>query len=137
MEAKNDVVALPPAVYVQKIKEKIDEITQKRIQNGEAVSLGRWVIDGFPNTKEDWNAMADVELFPDDLVIIRDQTDKYEHIIECHYQMNKEKYDREYALRMSDEMKQSSEQGWKLRSVFRRFYVGKRYLKTDKAYHTA
>lgn len=50
-------------------------------------------------------------MFPDDLVIIRDQTDRYEHIIECHYQMKKEKYDREFALRMTDEMKQSSDEG--------------------------
>ena len=111
METKTDQVALPAAVYVQKIKEKIDSIAQARIAAGEKVSQGRWIIDGFPNTKDDWNAMSDVELFPDDLIIIRDQTDKFEHLIESHYQMNKEKYDKEFALRMSDEMKQSSDEG--------------------------
>ena len=111
MEAKKDAVTLPSTVYVQKIEEKIEEIVQKRIDSGAKVSQGRWIIDGFPNTKDDWNAMTDLELFPDDLIIIRDQTERYEHIIECHYQMNAEKYDKEFALRMADEMKQSSDEG--------------------------
>ena len=41
------------------------------------------------------------------LIISRDQSDKYEHLIEAHYQMNKEKYDEEFHLRMADDLKQS------------------------------
>ena len=34
-------------------------------------SKGRWIIDGFPNTKDDWNAMTEAELFPDDLIRVQ------------------------------------------------------------------
>jgi hypothetical protein len=34
---------------------------------------------------------------------------KFEHLIEAHYQMNREKYDRDYLIRIKDEQKQKLE----------------------------
>ena len=82
--------------------------------------------------------MADGDLMPYDLIVVKDQTEKFEHIMEkdriditckCegeyagvtllamrrlfvshskHYQDNKEEFDREFAQRRNDEMKQTS-----------------------------
>ena len=44
--------------------------------------IGHWIIDGFPNTKDDWSAMAEGDLMPYDLIVVKDLTEKFEHIIE-------------------------------------------------------
>ena len=70
------------SVFVEKIKLKIQEIEEKRRSNGDSVPIGHWIIDGFPNTKDDWTAMAEADLMPYDLIVVKDQTEKFEHIIE-------------------------------------------------------
>jgi len=51
--------------------------------------------------------MAEGELMPYDLIVVKDMTEKFEHIIEKHYQDNKEDFDREFAQRRNDELKQT------------------------------
>ena len=70
------------SVFVKKIKLKIEEIEENRRSKGDSVPIGHWIIDGFPNTKDDWTAMAEGDLMPYDLIVVRDQTEKFEHIIE-------------------------------------------------------
>ena len=70
------------SVFVDKIKLRIEEIEEKRRSNGDAVPIGHWIIDGFPNTKDDWSAMAEGDLMPYDLIVVKDLTEKFEHIIE-------------------------------------------------------
>ena len=74
MELKQEPISLPPSIYIQKIKERIDEIAKERTERGEKITQGRWIVDGFPNTKDDWNAMTELELIPDDLIVIRDHS---------------------------------------------------------------
>merc|ERR1711990_274577 len=80
---------------------------EQRRSDGNSVPIGHWIIDGFPNTKDDWSAMAEGELMPYDLIVVKDMTEKFEHIIEKHYQDNKEDFDREFAQRRNDELKQT------------------------------
>merc|ERR1712150_441929 len=83
-QSKPSTITLDANIYVEKILTKIGEIAKERIANGvpEHEAENRWIIDGYPNTKEDWNAMSELGLSPDDLIIIRDGTDKNENIIE-------------------------------------------------------
>ena len=53
-------------------------------------------------TKDDWTAMSEAELVPNDLLIIRDQSDKFENLIEKHYQDNKAEIDAQFSQRMID-----------------------------------
>ena len=108
--AADEKVTLPPAVVVEKIKEEIERIERTRAENGEEPPhAGRWIIDGFPATKDDWSALAEAELIPNDMIVVRDQTDKFENLIEKHYQDNKEDIDRAFAQRLNDENKQKSD----------------------------
>ena len=101
---------LSPAVIVEGLKKHIDELETGRAERGEeGPHAGRWIIDGFPATKDDWTAMAEAELVPNDLLVVRDQTDKFEHLIEKHYQDNKSEIDQAFAQRLNDENKQKSE----------------------------
>ena len=106
----DEKVSLPPTVVVEKIKEEIERIERTRAENGEEPPhAGRWIIDGFPATKDDWAALAEAELIPNDMIVVRDQTDKFENLIEKHYQDNKEDIDRAFAQRLNDENKQKSD----------------------------
>ena len=107
---EDEKVNLPPAVVVEKLKEEIERIERTRAENGEEPPhAGRWIIDGFPATKDDWAALAEAELIPNDMIVVRDQTDKFENLIEKHYQDNKEDIDRAFAQRLNDENKQKSD----------------------------
>ena len=101
---------LSPAVIVEGLKKHIEKLETSRAKSGEpGPHAGKWIIDGFPATKDDWTAMAEAELMPNDLLVVRDPTDKFEHLIEKHYQDNKNEIDAAFAQRLNDENKQKTE----------------------------
>jgi adenylate/nucleoside-diphosphate kinase len=100
---------LPPAVYVSKIKQHVADLCESRKNASESLCNGRWIIDGFPNTKADWNAMSEEGFMPNDLIVIRSQSDGYEDLMEAYFERNQDRLIEAYQTRRKAEKEEGED----------------------------
>ena len=64
---------------------------------------GGWILDNFPRTRDQWNAMVEKSLLPDDIVCLRDESENGDFLVRRWYQLNRADVDAAIQARLEGE----------------------------------
>ena len=84
-------ITLPANAWVEHCKEAIKEAEKKNCEKLGFQASGGWILDGFPFNKDQWQEMGSNELFPDQVIYLKDGSDKYVTIVKRWFQLNRDK----------------------------------------------
>ena len=67
-------------------------------------SNGGWILDNFPRTREQWNVLVERNsLLPDDVIVLKDDSDNGDHLIKRWYFNNRTEVDEKIGQRIAAE----------------------------------
>ena len=67
-------------------------------------SNGGWILDNFPRTREQWNVLVERNsLLPDDVIVLKDDSDNGDHLIKRWYFYNRTEVDEKIGQRIAAE----------------------------------
>ena len=77
-EAEKQAVTLSPSVYIWVLEQELERLRKERVKRGDpmAGNAGGWILDSFPNTIEQLNAMMESNLLPDTFFFLQDNSDE-------------------------------------------------------------
>ncbi|XP_033125059.1 adenylate kinase 9-like isoform X4 [Anneissia japonica] len=104
VEAESQVYSLAPEQYVDAIEEAINEVhkeLKRKDQNGPGA--GGWVLDNFPQTRDQWNVLIDRGLAPDEVIMLKDTSEGGVSLLKRWYKLNKEEVDMKARIRQEEE----------------------------------
>lgn len=64
---------------------------------------GGWILDNFPNTRDQWNLCIERNFIPDDVIVLRDSGDGSKFLLKRYYNMNKDSIDEKIRIRLEEE----------------------------------
>lgn len=64
---------------------------------------GGWILDNFPNTRDQWNLCIERNFLPDDVIVLRDSADGSKFLMKRYYHMNKDLIDEKIRKRIEEE----------------------------------
>lgn len=64
---------------------------------------GGWIFDNFPRTREQWNAMLDRGILPDDVILLKDESENGNFLLKRWYQNNRSEIDDKVRRRIEQE----------------------------------
>ncbi|KAI8508323.1 adenylate kinase [Branchiostoma belcheri] len=103
-EAEKQTITIPPDVYVEVMEEKIKEVENNlRTKNPEGPFFGGWILDNFPNNRDQWAAMVDKNICPDDVICLRDSSENGAYLLKRWYKVNQEEVDEKVRARKVEE----------------------------------
>lgn len=74
-EAEATVINLSAEVQVEVLDLAIKEWEKEiRMKKPEGALHGSWILDNFPNTREQWNACVEKNLLPDDVIVLGEES---------------------------------------------------------------
>ncbi len=111
-DAEKYPITLPVNVYIDALKKELERI-QKERQKIDATSLneGGWILDNFPNTTDQLNAMTEHQLVPDTIICLEDASDSFNVLMRRWYSANYDEIDQRIQSRLAqEELKRLEEQ---------------------------
>ena len=66
-------------------------------------SHGGWVLDNFPNTRDQWNQCIEKNMMPDDVIVLKDKGENSNYLLKRWYNMNREDVDAQIRKRVEEE----------------------------------
>ncbi|XP_050391523.2 adenylate kinase 9 [Patella vulgata] len=108
-EAEKQEVQLPADVYIEVMEAAIKDAErelQKKKPNGPM--SGGWILDNFPNTRDQWAVCIEKNITPDDVIILKDNSDNGSCLMERYYQLNKEEVDQKMNIRLAQESEEKA-----------------------------
>ena len=66
-------------------------------------SHGGWILDNFPNNRDQWNLCIERNFLPDDVIVLKDSGDGSKYLMKRYYNMNKDAIDEKIRLRIEEE----------------------------------
>ncbi|XP_078492449.1 adenylate kinase 9 [Ciona intestinalis] len=107
-KAEKHVINLPAEEYVSVLKDAVEQMIKTRLdEDPDAAKNGGWVLDNFPENKEQWAAMVEAELLPDEVVFLVDKTPNNEVIRQRYYDAHKDEITQQFRTRLVGEKRQS------------------------------
>ena len=64
---------------------------------------GGWILDNFPNTRDQWNQCIEKNFVPDDVIVLKDKGENSNFLLKRWYNMNKEEVDAKIQQRLAEE----------------------------------
>ncbi|EDO36193.1 predicted protein [Nematostella vectensis] len=106
VDAEKKEPELAPEEYVSVLEEAIqarcEELIKMREHDPNGPSFGGYVIDNFPRSREQFSAMVERGIIPDDVVILRDESDNGEFLLKRWYANNKEELHKVWEARRAE-----------------------------------
>ena len=63
---------------------------------------GGWILDNFPNTRDQWNLCIEKNIVPDDVIVLKDSGES-NFLMKRFYHMNKQDIDERIRVRIKEE----------------------------------
>lgn len=99
-EEEKKQVTLPVSVYAQALDEELKKLQTERLQmDSKGSLLGGWILDNYPETSEQFNAMLEANIVPDLFISLQDNSENFSLLRKRWYQMNKSEIDEKIATR--------------------------------------
>jgi adenylate/nucleoside-diphosphate kinase len=64
---------------------------------------GGWILDNFPNTRDQWNLCIEKNFLPDDVIVLKDSGDGSKFLMKRWYNMHKDEIDEKIRQRIKEE----------------------------------
>ncbi|XP_077973287.1 adenylate kinase 9-like [Styela clava] len=110
-KAEEEEIKLPADIFVAVLKETIDRIIAERLEaDPDAAKDGGWILDNFPTSKEQWGAMAEASLLPDEVICLTDKSPNNELLRKRYYEQNKDAVTEKFRDRLIREKKKLLEE---------------------------
>ena len=103
-EAEKSPITLPVDIYIDALKKELERIQKERQKlDATALSEGGWILDNFPNTTDQLNAMTEHHLLPDSIITLDDVSDSFNVLMRRWYSANRNEIDQRIQARLAQE----------------------------------
>ena len=97
-------IDVPESIYIRTLQEELERMRKERYKlDSTAPSDGCWILDNFPQTPDQLNAMVASNLVPDTFVVLHDASEAYTTLTQRWYAANKSSVDARIRARLVDE----------------------------------
>ena len=91
-------------------------------------SNGGWILDNFPNTRDQWNQCIEKNMMPDDVIVLKDKGENSNYLLKRWYNVNREELDGQIRKRVEEEeerrrVAEEERRYYKHEQIFLNFYV--------------
>ncbi|ESO88925.1 hypothetical protein LOTGIDRAFT_62291, partial [Lottia gigantea] len=103
-EAEKQDVLLQPEIYIEAMEAAIKDAERElKKKNPEGAINGGWILDNFPNTRDQWAVCIEKNILPDDVIILKDNSENGVCLMERYYNQNKTEIDELMNVRLEKE----------------------------------
>jgi len=90
-EALSKDMTILPDEYIELLEEAIhDHYNRMQTAHPTGPIAGKWILDNFPHTREQFNLMVERGIIPDNLICLKDDSENGEALLERWYKIKKE-----------------------------------------------